>query len=580
MATVAEALDLAFELTATGRVADSERICLEILRAVPDTVEAAYLLGSIRAQQGRFRHAHNPLAWAAAVAPGVPAFRMALANVFFAEGHAARAEAVHRHTARLDAGLIEVWSGWAAALRALDRSGEAAACCRRALTLAPDFADAWLNLADAEVAVKRTAEAGRAVERALCLAPDLPAALMVKGLAASLAGDDDAADAALSKALALEPGLPGGWENLGSARARAGRVEAAEAAFAEAAARRPGPALWSLRGNARLSLGWPGEALKDLDRAVAARPNDAGLLWNRGLARLSLGDFAGGFADFDHRRIPGHNRPRWTGGDIAGQRILLYAEQGLGDTLQFLRYVPMVAALGARVFLEVQPALRGLAAGVPGVEALLVQGETVPETELECPLMSLPRAFGTTVETIPAPVPYLRADPALAAAWRARIGEEGPRVGIVWAGNPAFTFDRHRSPGLAAFRPLLDVPGLRFFGLQLGAGRRDLNGFDAPPSFRDLGAEIRSLDDTAAIMDNLDLVISSCTAPVHLAGALGRPLWLALGFAADWRWLTGREDSPWYPSARLFRQPRFGDWGGLAARMAGALARWRDAKSP
>jgi len=259
------------------------------------------------------------------------------------------------------------------------------------------------------------------------------------------------------------------------------------------------------------------------------------------------------------------------GEDIAGRTILLYAEQGLGDTLQFVRYAPQVAARGARVLLEVQPPLVSVLSGLQGVERVIARGEPLPDFDVECPLMSLPRAFGTTLGNVPT-APYLRPDSQRAAHWRERLrGGEGLKVGLVWAGNPRFPGDRLRSPRLEGLRAVLDVPGVRFFGLQKGPGREDLERVPVPDGFTDLGPEIDDFADTAAIMANLDLVISSCTGPAHLAGALGVPLWVVLPYSPDWRWLTAREDSPWYPTARLFRQSRVGDWADVAERAADAL---------
>ena len=210
-------------------------------------------------------------------------------------------------------------------------------------------------------------------------------------------------------------------------------------------------------------------------------------------------------------------------------------------------------------------------------ETVIGCGEAVPPSDIECPLMSLPAVFATALDSIPAALPYLRADPVRSALWRDRLGTGGePKVGVVWAGNPNFRHDRRRSPGLAALRSIFDLPGIRFFGLQMAEGRRDLEKIAMPESFRDLGGDIVDFADTAAIMDNLDLVISSCTAPAHLAGALARPVWILLPHAPDWRWLLDRDDSPWYPTARLFRQPAPGDWRSVAERVAAAMAVWRD----
>jgi len=220
---------------------------------------------------------------------------------------------------------------------------------------------------------------------------------------------------------------------------------------------------------------------------------------------------------------------------------------------------------------------RAGAAGLDGVDQLALDLTEVEAFDLHCPLLDLPLLFGTRLETIPAAVPYLNVDPARRAAWRGWLAENHPRdgtkrVGLVWAGNPSFARDRLRSPGLAPLLPLLELPGVSWFGLQIGAGRRDLDNHEMPGNFTYLGRDLRDFADTAAVMGELDLMITSCTAAAHLSGALGRPTWVMLPAAPDWRWLLGREDSPWYPTARLFRQAAAGDWSAVVARLADALA--------
>lgn len=335
---------------------------------------------------------------------------------------------------------------------------------------------------------------------------------------------------------------------------------------------------WSNLGLSYQASGLLNQAALAFSNAIALNPDHVNARWNMSLLLLLIGDYAAGWREYEWRwRRPATPRrefpqPRWDGRPLGGATILLHAEQGLGDTIQFLRFVPSVAARGGRVVLETQPELRSLVQGLEGAVSVHGRGNPLPRFDVECPLMSLPLALGTAPDRIPDHVPYLRPDPALADRWRERLGSGGMRkVGLVWAGNPVFRGDRTRSPGLTALRPILDVPDVRFFALQLGAGRRDLPTVAGHPRLVDLGPEIQDFADTAAIMANLDLVVSSCTAPAHLAGALGVPLWVVLPFAADWRWMLERADSPWYPSARLFRQPAPGDWATPVAAIARAL---------
>jgi hypothetical protein len=258
--------------------------------------------------------------------------------------------------------------------------------------------------------------------------------------------------------------------------------------------------------------------------------------------------------------------------------LLLHAEQGLGDILQFCRYAPLLAERGAEVVLEVPRTLVRLLGGLSGKVTLVARGDPLPDFDLHCPLMSVPGRLATTVEMIPAPVPYVAADAVRAAHWTARLPADGLRIGIGWQGNPAGTVDRGRSAPLAAFAPLARVPGVRLISLQRHHGLDQLERLPDGMTVDTLGGDFDSgpdaFLDAAVVMANLDLVISTDTAIVHLAGALGRPVWVALKAVPHWTWMIDREDSPWYPSARLFRQVTDGDWRGVFDRMAAELARW------
>ncbi|QCN93800.1 tetratricopeptide repeat protein [Azospirillum argentinense] len=586
MATIIEALLAAIDHHQSGRLAEAATLYGRILEADPEQPDAAQFLGVLHAQTGRPADGARLLRRALALRPDSAGGHSNLAGARQSMGDAAGAEAGYARALRLDPLLADAHASRAAALRDLNRVPEAARSAQRALALLPASADALVNLAETALAGRRGEEAERAARRAAALAPGSPAAWMMLGSACAAQKRWDEAETAYRAALDLAPGYGAAWGNLGSLLAGQGRFDEALAAFATAEERGfSGPSLWSARGNARLAMARPVEALADFDRLLQARPGDAGMRWNRGFARLLAGDCEGGWPEFDWRRHDARAeppwrrfvQPTWTGGDIAGRTILLYAEQGLGDTLQFVRYAPLVAARGARVILEVQRPLMSVMSDLPGVERLIARGDPLPDFDLECPLMSLPRAFGTKLDDVPAAVPYLRADLKRAAAWSERLadgqltGGQGLRVGLVWAGNPRFPGDALRSPRLAGLRPVLDVPGVRFFGLQKGPGREDLERVPTPSAFTDLGPDIADFADTAAVMANLDLVISSCTGPAHLAGALGVPVWVVLPLSPDWRWLLGREDSPWYPTARLFRQTRVGDWTEVAGRVADAL---------
>lgn len=292
-----------------------------------------------------------------------------------------------------------------------------------------------------------------------------------------------------------------------------------------------------------------------------------------------LGDFVRGWQEYEHRWTLSENHgrqrefaaPRWQGGELAGRTLLLHAEQGLGDTLQFVRYAPLLVRRGARVIVLCQPPLKRLLMEMEGI-SVVADDEPLPEFDLQLPLLSLPRAFGTTLATIPAEVPYLRADPVDVRAWGRKLDDKDHfKIGLVWAGNRRHLNDRNRSCTLDAFAPLAAVSGIRLYSLQKDAAAAEIQNAPATMRLVDVGKELVDFADTAAAITCLDLVITVDTAVAHLAGALARPAWLLLPFAPDWRWMLAREDSPWYPSLRLFRQNQAGDWSGVLTAVMNAL---------
>lgn len=507
-------------------------------------------------------------------------------------------------------------------LHQIGRTDAAVSLIRRALRAAPcpayavslgsvlndqkRFADAEPLLADAVAADPAAAEghfhhgtalsglgrvdaASHAYRRALALAPALTLALVNLGTIRERQGQPAAAELCYRRAIQVMPSSAVAHYNLATVLHAQDRLEAAEAAYRTAARLNPdhAPTRYNL-GLLYHDLGRLGAAERAYRAAIRQQPAHADSHWNLSLVLLSQGRFAEGWEEYEWRWRTrdfqnGHTRypfPPWRGEALAGSRILIHTEQGVGDTIQFIRYVPLLVQAGARVLLSLPRPLDRLTASLGGGVQRLFEGDEVPPVDFQCPLLSLPRLFGTRIGSIPADVPYLTADPALAAAWAQRLGpRRAPlRVGIVWAGNPTYRKDRPRSPGLAAFAPLFAVDGVEFVILQQGQGRDDLR-TDAPllPRLVDPGAlapnaPITDFMDTAAIMDGVDLVVSSCTAPAHLAGALGRPVWVALQAVPDWRWGMAGEATPWYPTMRLFRQTARGDWNGVFTRMAGELA--------
>lgn len=355
---------------------------------------------------------------------------------------------------------------------------------------------------------------------------------------------------------------------------------AATTLYRQALIRAPGHAgLLSSLGNTLRAMGRLPEALTLHAKAVAAEPDTADFHLNRGLALLTAGDFAAGWDEYEWRWRQANNPPRdfgpvWQGEDITGRTILLHAEQGLGDTLQFVRYVPLVAERGAHVILEVQPPLVRLLQRMPGRAHVVARGDALPPFDTHCPLLSLPRAFATRLDTIPSRLPYLHADPVAATAWSARLpAGDGLPVGLVWAGSPhpedagAHLIDQRRSIKLRALAPLFAIDGVRWISLQKDPA-------DPPPAgltLFDPMPEVTDFADTAAVAVNLDLVIAVDTAVAHLAGGLGRPVWLLSRYDGCWRWLNGRTDTPWHPRMRIYQQERPHDWSSVVARIASDL---------
>jgi len=427
----------------------------------------------------------------------------------------------------------------------------------------------------------RPDEAERLLRQVLARHPRHAASLHILGVMAQHSGHDDMAFELIRKAIASDPGNASSHSNLGNLLVQKGRLDEAVAAHRRSLALEPNaPVALNNLANALKAQQRLAEAIETYRAAIDLQPNEPQVHYNLAIALLASGDMEAGWEEHEARwrtrQFIGDRRdfhqPQWLGEAAEGRTLLIHAEQGLGDTLHFCRYACLAAAHGLRVILEVQRPLVRLLRGLSGVDQTLAKGEVLPEFDLHCPMLSMPLALGTTIATIPGEVPYLHADEARAADWRARLAElgpRGPRVGLVWAGNPrknlagAAAIDRRRSIAPDRLAPLFEVSGPRFFSLQK-------DGPAAPEHFAltDFMGEMEDFADTAALIANLDLVVSVDTSVAHLAAAMGKPVWLLDRFDPCWRWLTGRRDSPWYPTLRLYRQPQPGDWEPVLAEVA------------
>jgi tetratricopeptide (TPR) repeat protein len=469
------------------------------------------------------------------------------------------------------------------ALEALGRIAEALGSYDLALSIEPS-ARAHVNRGNALYALERHEEAAASFAQAIALGLDEAPVWFTRGNALQALDRHAEALASYNRALALRPDYVEAWNNRGNALRALTRYEAAIESYERALALQPDSRQARVnRGNVLQIVNRHEEALACYATVLASDPDHVDAHWNGSLCRLALGDFIQGWREFEwrHRLMAprGHVEPLWLGQEIeAGSTVLLHAEQGFGDTLQFCRYAPMLAALGARVAIEAQAPLQRLLTTLDGVARVVAQGESTGAFDLHCPIMSLPLAFGTTLETVPAKVPYLHAEPAATSRWRDRLAAlPGVKVGLVWAGNPrsfnwvAAEADRRRSIRLNHYAPLAAIEGITLVSLQKDAAGAQARTPPAGMTIHDWTSELADFADTAALVAALDLVIAVDTSVVHLAGALGKPVWILNRHGACWRWLRQRTDTPWYPTARLFRQPGPGEWGAVIAEICHAL---------
>ncbi|HEX8964467.1 MAG TPA: tetratricopeptide repeat protein [Rhodocyclaceae bacterium] len=505
-------------------------------------------------------------------------------------GHYEAALASFDEAVALDRAFLDANQMRGGVLFRLGRYEAALASFDAVVALDPRFAHGWTSRGSALMRMGRPQDALESFRRAAQLLPGNAHAYYDLGCALNELGQYEAAVASFDKAIALNPRHAPACNNKAVALAALGHCDAALACHE--AAIRLAPALADGHVNFGVTLQLLGRHAAATDRyeqAVAVAPDNARAHWNLALCSLLLGDFARGWREFEwrwrYRGVPDDRlpQPRWTGTQsLQGKTIVLDAEQGLGDTLQFCRYAEPLAQLGASVILRVPRPLVGLLATVPGAAGAIAEDEPLPAFDFRCPMMSAPLALKTTLETIPARIPYLHSDAAKCARWAQRIGDAGGlRVGLVWSGGfradqpDTWEVNRRRNVPLAKLAALA-LPGVRFFSLQKGeeavAQLRELQATRGDPAIADFTAELHDFSDTAALVDNLDLVVSVDTATAHLAGALGKEVWLLNRFDTCWRWLLDRRDSPWYPGLRLFRQASPGDWDGVVAAVRAALA--------
>jgi tetratricopeptide (TPR) repeat protein len=483
----------------------------------------------------------------------------------------AEAEALYQSVLAVDPGHGHALYLYGLLQLETNRAHDAAATLHAAAIARPGHAGTFANLGRALLADRRPVEALAVADRLLRLEPNHAEAAFLRGTALNALGEPALAVVSFERTLALDPGNAAALLNLGNACTDLDRLDDAERYCR--AATRLAPDLVEAHaslGFVLTSLGRPDAAIAACETAIALRADFALAHWNQAVAALLAGDFELGFREYEWRKrhdrfrrdfvdLPG---PQWDGGDPNGRTILVHAEQGLGDTIQFARYLPLIAERGGHPVLACERPLIPLLAGMPGVT--VVPKDASPR-RYDCWIdqMSLPRVFATRLDTIPALEGYLHADPARIAAWRATL-PGGLNVGLAWAGNPAHSNDRRRSLPASALDRILAVPEVHFVNLQVGSRANEIGLADMSPWLIDYA-------ETAALIGALDLVVSVDTSVVHVAGALAKPAWVLLPYAPDWRWLLGRNDTPWYASLRLFRQPAPGDWDSAVTAAAESL---------
>lgn len=527
-----------------GNVPQAEHIFKKILKRFPHNVQAMNFLRLISYRKGDYDSAIRYVKTAIKCNPADADNYYNLGFLLKSRGNLDEAIECFRKAIHYNPHFINAYYNLGNALKMTGSFDEAAASYQMVLQLDPKDFEAWNNLGNVLKEQDRLDEAIPCYEKALQINPDFALAYGNLGAALQDQGLLEKAYQCYQKALEINPRLISAFNNMGVALREEGRLD---------------------------------EAMAYYQKAIQVEPDDAEAHWNKAITYLLAGNFKEGWKHYESRFRKKDvsviertfSQPRWDGGSIEDRTLLLYAEQGLGDTVQFIRYAPQVAERGAKVIVECQKELVTLVQSVKGVEEVIEKGKELPVFDVWCPLLSLPLTFATTLETVPAHVPYMRVKSAMKEKWRERLLKDPPgyRVGLVWAGNPRYRHDRIRSGPLELISRVGEIEGIVLYSLQKDAGGQKVHSFPEEVNCIDYMAEIKDFSDTAALIENLDLVISVDTAVAHVAGALGKHVWILLPYAPDWRWLLNRQDSPWYPTMRLFRQPSRGDWESVVANV-------------
>jgi len=579
-----EQLQKALKLHQAGELVDAAEIYRAILETNSNHPDALHLLGVILQAAGDLEAAITLITRSTELAPDFVASWVNLGNALQLDGRLEDAVDAFKRAMEIAPDQAEAANNLASALNELERFDEAIEACEQAIKLTPGLGVAHSNLGNALAGLERMDEAIASYKRALEINPADAAAYYNLGNAYSNLNDLEGALEQYRKSVALDNANAEKHYNFANTALALDMFDDAVEAFGKAIEIDPDYIDAHCNLGATLQkMGRTGDAIASLERAITDEPDSPDLHWNLSLALLQHGDYGRGWAEYEWRwKTPtflafarDFGKPRWQGEDLTGKTIFIDTEQGFGDGIMFSRYAPLVAERGGRVILECRPQLNRLFESLDGVVELVDLGAEPPEYDLHAPLMSLPYLFETTMETLPASVPYLTVPEGTPVD--SRIAEaEGLSIGIVWAGSPTRVDNHKRSCELADFAPLFAVPGTRFFSLQVGPFQDQLNDADNSAGVIDLADDLNDFGDTAAAIQALDLVISVDTGVLHLAGALGKTAWSLMSKPTGFLWQDERADSAWYPTLKLFRQSDPGDWGPVfdaAAKELAALAK-------
>jgi tetratricopeptide (TPR) repeat protein len=614
---ISSSLSLAIQHYNAGNFVESERICKNILSERPEQFDVLHLLGVISLEQGNFDAAINYFEKAIKLKETNPYAYFNLGNVYAKKGDVDQAilcyekavrlnpqfadayhnlafllqkkgcfdEAIdnYKMSLKLNPELIDAYYNIGTILQDRKQLDEAEAYYKMALRHDPAYVDSYYNLAGIYRDKEQFDDAVKYYQRALQFNTNLFDANLNLGVILGKKGDVDNAITYYQKAMQLNPNQIGIHNAIGSILREKGMLDEAIRHFRKELLIHPDNAdAFCNMGNVLHEKRQMDEAISYYKKAMELNPEHIDAHWGFALTLLLQRDFPQGLREFEWRlkihqlilKRHVYSEPMWNGSDISGKRILLISEQGIGDTIQFIRYVPLVAQRGAKIVVQCHKELTSLIRGMDNIEAVVSHDEHIEGFDTYCYLLSLPHIFNTIPETIPVRIPYVTADPVLRDKWKERFSDDDGkiRVGLVWSSNPKNTMLHYKkSFSLHTFSPLTNFNGVTFYSLQKGEAAAEVKNPPVGMKLVDYTEEISDFSDTSALIENLDLVISVDTAVAHLAGAMGKRVWTLLPFVPDWRWMLDREDSPWYPTMRLFRQPSGGDWAAVIAQVRDEL---------